>query len=486
MTFADLLTALEAQGALPASRAKDMKTSLRYLAAALGHPSLETCPLDAACLKEATWAQALEAHFATLEAQGRTISAETRRNTRNNVRVIFRQAEAHGLLAAPLPPVLLQARPPRLAWRLQQQAASPYRRTYSPQVSPRHIGLRRTQWPAKIQERWRAYEAHTGHRLRETTFESYRRRLETYLGYLTHIVGRTPVWEDLFDQETLKAFLRWHGARYQRPLTLQGRSVVILVAAMAKVLRHPAALDLAALRNSLKLPAPVHSKRQHMVSLAELEAVAEACLAEAGVPLGAQWHAPRYPGSRRAARFQLGVILKLLIRVPLRQRNVREMRLGEHLYQDQEGRWQLVFRGSDLKIGERQGRTNTLEVDLTDYCPEFLPTLETWLRDYRPRMPGAQTSPLCFLTSRGKPFNAKTLGCELSEAVALRTGKRFFPHLVRTIWASQYLKETQDYATAAVMLGDTVATVMKTYYDIVHKDHHAKAKAFLDTALRTG
>ena len=33
------------------------------------------------------------------------------------------------------------------------------------------------------------------------------------------------------------------------------------------------------------------------------------------------------------------------------------------------------------------------------------------------------------------------------------------------------------------MLGDKIATVMATYYDIVHKDQHAKAKAFLNKAL---
>ena len=32
----------------------------------------------------------------------------------------------------------------------------------------------------------------------------------------------------------------------------------------------------------------------------------------------------------------------------------------------------------------------------------------------------------------------------------------------------------------------TLALVMKTYYDIVHKDQHAKAKAFLGTVLHTG
>ena len=55
MTLADLLTTLETRGALPASRAKDMKTSLRYLAAALGHATPEQCPVDDACRDPATW-----------------------------------------------------------------------------------------------------------------------------------------------------------------------------------------------------------------------------------------------------------------------------------------------------------------------------------------------------------------------------------------------------------------------------------------------
>ena len=75
MTLADLLTTLETRGALTASRMKDCKTSLKYLAAALGTASPEQCPVDAACHDGTTWTVALETHFATLEAQGRTISA---------------------------------------------------------------------------------------------------------------------------------------------------------------------------------------------------------------------------------------------------------------------------------------------------------------------------------------------------------------------------------------------------------------------------
>src|SRR5262245_6049752 len=102
-----------------------MKTSLRYLAAALGQASPEQCPVATACLDPGTWPAMLEAHFTALEAQGRTISAVTRRNTRNNLRLFFRHAEAQALLQAPLPARLLK-RPERTAFVLQQRATSPY------------------------------------------------------------------------------------------------------------------------------------------------------------------------------------------------------------------------------------------------------------------------------------------------------------------------------------------------------------------------
>ena len=194
----------------------------------------------------------------------------------------------------------------------------------------------------------------------------------------------------------------------------------------------------------------------------------------------------RYPGARRASAFQRGVMLKLLVRVPLRQRNVRELRLGDHLYQDHNGYWQLAFAGNDLKIGTRGGQINKYELNLSTYRPAFIPVLEEFLEVYRPRLPNPTGSTLLFLTQTGKPYTVGALYHELAVAVHMRTGKRFYPHLIRTIWATEYLQATGDFTTAATMLGDTLAVVMKTYYDIVHEDQHAKAKAFLDTALRTG
>jgi hypothetical protein len=483
MTLADLLTTLETRAALPASRVKDMKTALRYLAGALGVAEWGQCPVADACREPAAWLAALETHFTTLQARGRAVSAGTRRNVRNNLRVIFRQAAAHGLLQVPVPQRLL-ARPQRAVFRRQQEATAPYKAAYRNQVSRRYW-LPQAQWPPDIAQGFREYRARCGLRLRETTFQSYVKCLSTYLGYHAHIAGRPLTWDEAFDPAHVTAFMRWHAERLGRSSTVHGQTVAIKLATIAKVLGYRQAPALEALRQTLKAPAPLHTKRLHWVSLATLETVAEACLAEGRAPYITH-PSTRSPGAQRAVRFQRGLILKLLVRVPLRSRNVREMQLDKHLYKDQAGHWHLEFRGDDLKIGHRGPLVNTYHVDLTDYCPDLLPVLEEFLQGYRPKLPNARTSRFVFLTLYGKPHIAKTLHVDLSDAVAMRTGQRFYPHLIRTIWATEYLEKTQDFTTAATMLGNTLAVVMKTYYDIVHKDHHAKARAFLGEALHTG
>ena len=179
-----------------------------------------------------------------------------------------------------------------------------------------------------------------------------------------------------------------------RTLTVHARQVVIVSAAMAVVLKHPRAPELAAYRQGLKKPAPLHIKRHHMVSLAELEEVADACLAEGRTPVVPHGKETRYYGSQRAGRFQRGVILKLLVRVPLRQRNVREMQLDRHLWKDPTtGHWHLEFVGDDLKIGYRGPEVNRYELNLSTYRPEFIPILEEWLTVHRPKLPNARPPP---------------------------------------------------------------------------------------------
>ena len=409
---------------------------------------------------------------------------------RNDSRKVVKLAAASGLIPAPLPTRLLPVRPNVMAFRRQQRATNPYPETY--RGTRGSYTLPQAQWPPEIREAWQEYRTRCGMRIRETTFRVYLTQMRMYMGYHVNICGKTPTLKDLFDVAQLTEFVLWHAARMGRTLSVKGCHVAVMIATMAKVLDDPAQHRLADFRRSLKVPTPVHIKRNHWVSLAQLEAVAESCLAAGRAPLIPDGKGSRFPGTFRAIRFQHGLILKLLVRIPLRQRNVREMQLDKHLYKDpQTGHWQLHFAGDDLKIGHRGGRVNEYNVNLSVDTEGLVPVLEEFLRVYRPKLPNAQTSPFLFLGRNGIPYSNRTLHLALSEVVAMGTGQRFYPHLIRTIWATEYLTpkkatddEVPDWTTAAVMLGDKVATVMARYHDQVDQAHHPKAKAFVAKAIQ--
>jgi len=186
----------------------------------------------------------------------------------------------------------------------------------------------------------------------------------------------------------------------------------------------------------------------------------------------------------RALECQHALMLRLLVRTPLRSRNLREIQLDTNLYKDPDGSWHLYFSGSELKIGTRNGRTNEYHVNLTEYCPDLLPHLEEFRTIYRPRIPQTETSPLLFRTHHGNPYNAQAVRQELSAVVLRRSNKLFYPHLIRTIWASEYISKTNDYEGAAALLGDTVQMVLKRYYELQEKTAQARASQFLTAALR--
>ena len=159
MTFDDLFDAVLATGEL--TRAKDRKSSLLHLAKAMGHASLEACPVDAALGHEDTWRKDLDAYFAAIIAGGKKLSAHTMGETRTNIRSVFHLAEVHGFLAAPLPLALLTRPRDEVYWR-QRRAMSPVYARFHPQNSPRHYGLSQAQWPAEIAARLAALPRPSG------------------------------------------------------------------------------------------------------------------------------------------------------------------------------------------------------------------------------------------------------------------------------------------------------------------------------------
>jgi integrase len=215
------------------------------------------------------------------------------------------------------------------------------------------------------------------------------------------------------------------------------------------------------------------NRRHPEINRQELERVALDLLEDGCRPLT---HGDERSDVTRAANARTSLILRLLVRIPLRQRQVRELQLERNLYRDPLGQWQLRFAGAELKVSHRGGRLNL-------FAPPFpeglVPALEAYLEHDRPRFPTAEASPYLFLTSRGRPLNPSQLRQELQRAVLVRTGKHFSPRLLRTIWATEYLRQFPgDIYGAAYWLNDTIKPVFKRLREVSELEHRRNWKAF--------
>ena len=480
MTLMDLLTTMNTQGHIPPSRVKDIKTSLGYLAHALGHATMDQCQEEPSCIASSPWQQKLDTHFSLLVKQGKKLSPNTLRNTRTNLRFFFRKAEAEGLLPPP-------ARLPELP--LTRTAHERTAASTSP-LHSMHISNTRTpyrlpfeQWPADLQAAWATYRATRELQVRKSSLDRDVDYLSSYLGFLITLEGVAVHWDDLFTLAHIDRFVRWHSARNQTTITTWAKHTVEALRTLATRTNAQATPAIQHYLRELPTPEPRHNKRRHGLTLHELETVGLSALEDARKPVTTTSNEALVPGLRRILQHQRALMLRLLVRVPLRQRNLRELHLHKNLYKDESGHWHLHFSGSELKMGTRHGRVNEYHVDLTDYCPDLLPHLEEFLTLYRPRLPHAQESSLLFLTKSGRPYEEKFLRQELIILVLRRTNKRFYPHLIRTIWASEYLSATNDFEGAATLLGDSVEMVLKTYYEIHEKKAHNRASQFLATTF---
>jgi hypothetical protein len=201
--------------------------------------------------------------------------------------------------------------------------------------------------------------------------------------------------------------------------------------------------------------------------LAELEAVAVALMEEAR-RIRSDSRTKR-PGARQAVRFQVGLMLALLWRTPLRARNWAEALLGTHL-KHEDGRWWWHFEGDDLKIGQRGTEINVFEPEVS---ADVVPMLEEFLDRHRPHLPNAARDPHVFLSYVGNPLTPEDLLRMLSGHVLRYTGKRLYTHLLRSIFSTYHLTHGVDINSVAFAMNDTPKTVLQTYNQI-HADRHIR------------
>jgi hypothetical protein len=444
------------------------------LAKALTFPDPEHCSLDHLNQPVASLAQTVDAYLRTQDKSEYTI-----RNIKSNLRRLFRLAESHQLFT-PLPVHLTprydcHARPPRRGTNREWA---------------RHYHLYVAQWPPDLQQAyhdfvtWATAPLVTGRdaslRKRESSMRSYRDAFEAYFGFLHYIRHLAPLtFDHLFDSTLITAFVHWHVNELHHRTTLAIRYHLQRFITLTKQYRPlpDVRTHLLALLRTLPLPHPLYNKEEAWVSMDTLERIG--CELWPRSSLDELRQKPHNSGRKAAFYAGLSLMLRLWRYVPLRQRNMREMRLKDNLYQDVHGLWHITFRGDELKIATKRGKLNVFDV----YFPETLvPVLEDYLRVWRPLLltDDQPSSSRVFLASRGVPYTEIRLRTTTKAIVYRYTGQCWHPHITRTVWTTEWIRNSGDFHTAAVMLNDRLDTVIARYTHLLEEDVAQKAYKLID------
>jgi site-specific recombinase XerD len=113
----------------------------------------------------------------------------------------------------------------------------------------------------------------------------------------------------------------------------------------------------------------------------------------------------------------------------------------------------------------------------------LIPILEEYLTFWRPILTKQTNNihPYVFLNQAGKPWDPKHLYHRIRMTVFAYTGKFFHPHIIRSIWATEWIRDTHgDFYTAAIMLNDRLETVIANYAHLLEEDVAEKAYQLIE------
>jgi hypothetical protein len=321
---------------------------------------------------------------------------------------------------------------------------------------------------------------------RPSTLVPLCKRLAHLAGFLVKVQGlpAEPLsLRDLTRPEWLEAYASWWiSHRGKVTGTIINTLIYVHVIAQHWLKDEAATHKIRQLIKSIGASEPVRDKRARWLSLPELESIGLS-----RYPLNARrlqelrWQRIQATTWTRTALWvQHSLMLRFLIRIPFRQRNLREMRLGHNLLHLPNGTWQVRYRGEELKIGRRNGRENHLSYA---FPKDLQGLLEEWLTQWRPRLLSGPDHKYVFLTIQGKPFTERGIHNSIVHTTWKFSGVAVNPHTIRDIWATEYIKNTRDIIGAAYMLGDKVETVLKHYAHLLDADAETRAVQWLASHL---
>ena len=379
------------------------------------------------------------------------------RNIKNNLSRLFRAAKYKGLFSPP--PAELTTR-----YRTQDRPTRPGAEALGKDGSH----LRYHQWPPQLQadfasfRKWATAPMVPGRkaswRKRQVTVDYYRNAFQAYFGFIKRIHKiQEPTFDHLFDLQLVQDFVYWYvNINLKRSSYTIHDFLTKIIALISQYRPQPSLYEkLLDLRRSVPQPTTVYDKDDAWVPLRQLRQIGESLWPP---KLPNQLHSK---GTGFADRACLSLMLQLWTYIPYRQSNIREMSFDKHFYK-RDGILHIRFTDEQLKIAVKRGQPNIFDLPFPE---PLISQLNSYLTIWRPILIRDATPPPSelFLKITGKPYDKEILREKTNRIVYNYTGKYWHPRIIRTVWATEYIRSTGDFFTAAIMLNDTLETVIKTY-----------------------
>jgi hypothetical protein len=518
-TLQEIFETLVELNVIAPKRVGPVRTAIKQYAGILDYSDPTDCPISAYLKPDAARNRLIE------EKAPQTLGTDAVRNLKSNVSLVLRKAIELGVIS-PLAAELASWRESNPVKLMPRRNESVYPPKYAIDPVPERLEQEIAEyetWSTKTHNRVRP----TRLRKRPITFFHHRQVILREAGYLVKFKGVKR------ESITLLTLVDPNNAidYVESRIDLQNRhtkgSVAVLstIIALARYLEiivqaseqksiiQQWVLELRSFSATLGMPATVqHKKNKRWLSLAQLEMVGRSIYplnARRVSELSKYSRANLKPGGNNlgrphwtfriyAFRVMQSLLIRLLVRIPLRQRNLRELRWapraveeGQNLFR-KDGVWGLRFQGKELKIAEVRGEVNSLEYEFPD---DLVGLLEEWINKWRPMLIAAQKSEdkgkerledgqeFVFLNSWGRPLTLGQITHAFEMATFKFTGVSVNPHTIRSIWPTEYIKATHNLVDAAYMLGDSVEVVLRIYARLLDEECGKRAGDWIGRRL---
>lgn len=546
MNLQSLFNTLLKKGMLPPTRVRSLQSSLRRYASLLGYADLASCSESAFNLPRQQRKDAIESLARPVNKRNgkrEAFSSRTLANITYDVGFVLKQGAASGLIKARFGSegfkptagsVLFKYPESRHQFRRGETNCLP-----SVAISEKDLPARLRK---ELDEYWEwatdefVLNRPRTRKRRAISAKHDRELLRRIAGFhVKHCgaVAATLSLQNLVDESAAAKYVNWFISHHGRAtFTLQ--NVLISLVSLAnylaiiaksnkqRVKMTDASRRLESIRERLPDCVAVRDKKKLWLSLEQIEACGinryprnTARLATASDAVRQKLQTLNTKGHhsnlKHTAIYALeSLLVRLMIRIPLRLRNFCEMSWnpvrpeeGKNLFR-MDGSWYVRFSGSELKVGMRRGKV----VSILHRVPSELTWLiEEVLTKWRPiitgvpyslpeegksgpnryqeppqtKAPADKKAPgnvLLFLTGDCKPATREVIRFWVESTTYAYTGVAVYPHLIRDIWATTYIKETGDIAGAARRLGNTYEITLKHYAHLLDEEAEEKGDAF--------